>query len=961
MRGFLAALVSFLIASVAAGASFTIPSAVGPLTIDGTPDEAVWNRAAVLPGAPDRFGVTFPVGGETRVVVNSGYVCLSVRFPEQGRIVARSTGRNPDWWREDMVVWTIHFRSHATFFSVSVNPLGAYRVDTSPGGSKPGVVASASITEAGWSAEAAIPIRDIGAIGFLSVERIRAPRPDAPELRWYWPAANRPLEFALPYRDTGLRVPGVAAKDWISREPAGPVPTQSALAAIPANVWPIAKNDMWEKKLRAHVEEAAQSERRAWENVHNLNDWEKFRDERIEALRASLGTFPDRTPLRASVTRRIDYGDGFVVEDLLYESRPGLVVTANLYLPSQISGRIPGIIMVHSHHAPKTQWELQDMGMTWARAGAAVLIMDQLGAGERLQSQPWRRESYYSREALGKQLYLAGDSLMKWMVWDLMRGIDLLLERSYVDQERVILIGAVAGGGDPAAVTAALDRRVATVIPFNFGEASPEQHYLEGREYDRNTADPGWGDWETTRALRLSISRQFFPWFICASVAPRGFVFSFELEWPDGVEKEPIWARYKKVFDLYGHQERLAEVDGFGPFTGPGEVTHIGVQHRRKLYPILNKWNNVPIPLEEYHNPRPEQDLMCLTADEAAHRKPKTANEIALRIAEERLSSARSKRNGLPARERGVELRKALKAKLGRDFEPPAQPEAHLLWTKNDLQFAIDGIEVGSEPGIQIPLLLIRPKAANSAARYPVVVGFSRQGKAGFLAKRASEIGLLLEKGIAVCLVDVRGVGETERHGPHSADSASMAATSLMLGDTALGQRLKDARTVLRYLSARADVDSDRVILWGDSTASVNPRDLMLDQSARQLPGPQTIYPSEPLGGALAVLTALYEEDVRAVVSSRSLISYSSVLKDRFTYVPQDVIVPGILEVADSSDIIAALDPRSVRVESAVDGRNRPLTRAEMEAELDPVSTVTIAEQPGGPAMVDWIVAQCSK
>src|SRR6185436_10323677 len=154
--------------------------------------------------------------------------------------------------------------------------------------------------------------------------------------------------------------------------------------------------------------------------------------------------------------------------------------TANLYLPSRISGRIPAIVVVHSHHFPKVQSELQDLGMTWARSGTAILIIDQLGAGERIQSQAWPRESYYSRYALGMQLYLPGESLLKWMVWDLMRGIDMLLERPQIDSKRIVMLGAVAGGGDPAAVTAALDSRIAAVIPFNFGEAGPEEHYTEG-------------------------------------------------------------------------------------------------------------------------------------------------------------------------------------------------------------------------------------------------------------------------------------------------------------------------------------------------------------------------------------------------------------------------------------------------------------------------------------------------
>src|SRR5215831_5041889 len=150
-----------------------------------------------------------------------------------------------------------------------------------------------------------------------------------------------------------------------------------------------------------------------------------------------------------------------------------------------------------------------------------------------------------------------------------------------------------------------------------------------------------------------------------------------------------------------------------------------------------------------------------------------------------------------------------------------------------------------------------------------------------------------------------------------------------MLGATALGERLKDARTVARYLGSRNDLDTRRVVLWGDSFAQTNPREGLLDQSVPQKPGPQTIRQSDPLGSLLAVLTALYEDNVHAVVARGSLASYLSVLQNRFCYVPQDVIVPGLLESADVSDILAALAPRAVLLEGPVDGRNRPLTEAE--------------------------------
>src|SRR5581483_9503599 len=136
-------------------------------------------------------------------------------------------------------------------------------------------------------------------------------------------------------------------------------------------------------------------------------------------------------------------------------------VTANLYLPAEAKPAMPGIVIVHSLHAPKTQFENQDMGIMWARGGAAVLVMDQPGYGDRLEAYPWAREFYHSRYVSGMQLYLVGESHIKWMVWDIMRGIDLLLDRKDIDPKRIVLLGAVAGGGDPAAVEAALDTRVA--------------------------------------------------------------------------------------------------------------------------------------------------------------------------------------------------------------------------------------------------------------------------------------------------------------------------------------------------------------------------------------------------------------------------------------------------------------------------------------------------------------------
>ncbi len=101
------------------------------------------------------------------------------------------------------------------------------------------------------------------------------------------------------------------------------------------------------------------------------------------------------------------------------------------------------------------------------------------------------RQDYFFRYNLGMQLQLAGESLIGWFAWDLMRGVDLLLGRPGIDAKRIILLGAVAGGGDPAAVAGALDDRIACVAPFNFGGPQPETAYPLPADADFNFSGGG--------------------------------------------------------------------------------------------------------------------------------------------------------------------------------------------------------------------------------------------------------------------------------------------------------------------------------------------------------------------------------------------------------------------------------------------------------------------------------------
>ena len=284
------------------------------------------------------------------------------------------------------------------------------------------------------------------------------------------------------------------------------------------------------RKVSRDLQKANERSTEEWKRITTqatgpLDEWRRFKDLKLGQLGYDLGTLPEvGWPVTIHRSGTIP-GTGFAIDKLVFESRPGLWVTANLYRPEPLRESQPGIIICHAHHTPKTHPELQDMGMTWARAGCHVLVMDQLGHGERRQHpfataadypKPFRvgHADYYFRYDLGIQLQLVGETLLGWMAGDLMRGVDVLLAQPKIDPNRIILLGSVAGGGDPAAVAGALDSRFAAVVPFNFGGPQPETKYPLPDDAEQSFHYAGSGSWESTRNLLDSAQNGSLPWVI---------------------------------------------------------------------------------------------------------------------------------------------------------------------------------------------------------------------------------------------------------------------------------------------------------------------------------------------------------------------------------------------------------------------------------------------------------------
>ncbi len=703
--------------------------------------------------------------------------------------------------------------------------------------------------------------------------------------------------------------------------------------------------EMLSADARKRIRAVNERESKRWREIKTKAGWQAYRDVRLHALRESLGPFPEPPKdLKVKVTRTLD-GDGYRIENIVFESRPGLLVTANLYAPGNPPGPMPGILICPSHHNPRTQDELQDMGMSWARLGCVVLVPDNLGHGERRQHpfadagrypEKFRvgRQDYYFRYNTSLQLYAIGDSLMGWMAWDLMRCVDLLLARPGIDKERILLLGSVAGGGDPAAVVAALDPRITAVVPFNFGGAQPETTYPLPPDAETIFNYAGDGSWESTRNLRLSVRDGFLPWVIVGGVAPRRLLYAHEFAWDK--ERDPVWKRLGRIYEFYQAPDHLASAHGRGRVTDrPPEATHcnnIGPLHRQAMYLALNRWFALGAsPEKEYRTRHKAEELLCSTADMPVRLRP--LYELAAALGEERTRAARHRLGQLRPAMRLAQMQKEWAALLG-EVEPRAAPTTRAEESRKVGDVTVERLVLEVEPGILVPTLLLLPPR-QEGVRMPVVVAFAQEGKQEFLKKSAEGIAELLKGGAAVCLPDLRGTGESRPGDSRGRTSAatSLSATELMLGQTLVGSRLRDLRSVLRDLRGRPDLDASRVALWGDSFAPANAEGRRLDVplDAEKLPGQ-----AEPLGELLALFGALFEPDVKAIYARGGLAGYQMLLHGYFCYVPHDAVVPGALTAGDLGDVAALLAPQPVRLEGLVDGLNRIVSNETLAKVFEP-------------------------
>ncbi len=280
--------------------------------------------------------------------------------------------------------------------------------------------------------------------------------------------------------------------------------------------------------------------------INSLEDWEAVRSERYDQLveMLSLTDVPlegERPPLNVQTTGTIQQ-EGFRIEKLYYESLPDLYVPANLYIPDNLQQPAPAILYVCGHSRTQ-KVSYQTHARKFAELGFVTLIIETIQWGE-VRGEHWGCYAngwfhWYSRG------YTPGGVEL----WNSIRGLDLLAQRSDVDPERMGVTG-ISGGGAYAWYVAAIDPRIQAAAPV-CGTGTVESHVHQ------RTVDGHCDCMMPVNTYLIDVHDMgalFAPKPLLIASANRDGLFSIE-------SIRDSYNQMKNIYSLYGQTENIALIE----------------------------------------------------------------------------------------------------------------------------------------------------------------------------------------------------------------------------------------------------------------------------------------------------------------------------------------------------------------------------------------------------------------
>jgi cephalosporin-C deacetylase-like acetyl esterase len=589
-------------------------------------------------------------------------------------------------------------------------------------------------------------------------------------------------------------------------------------------------------------------------------------------IQSCFGPWPEKTPLNAKVTGVVER-ETYKIEKVIFESRPGFYVTANLYIPKNRKFPLPGVVGSCGHSANgKAGDTYQSFAQSLAKIGYVVFIFDPIGQGERLQYvdenlKPRRGLGTGEHLYAGNQQFIVDEFFGSWRAWDGIRALDYLLTREEVDPKHVGITGN-SGGGTMTTWLCGVDQRWTMAAPGCFVTT-----------FRRNCENELPADTEQCppRVLSLGLDHADF----LAALAPKPvIILAKELDYFDARGSEEAFGRLKHLYTLLGAPDNVAL--HIGP-TGHG----YSVENREAMYRWFNRATGQgDTSTEPAVTIETDETLACTPHGQVAELRSRTVfsytQDAAIQQGKQRpkldsssLKAAVTKSLRLPDRT-GVTDYRILRAVSKRGYPLP---------------FGTNYV-VDTEPGVTA--IVTRLSEVAHYARPPRGKGPATL----YVAHHSSDVELRDEPLIRELLAaepqtplftcDARGIGDSRPDtcgvgqflNPYGNDYF-YSAHAIMLDRPYVGQKTHDVLCVLDWLAAHG---YDQVHLvargWG------------------------------ALPGAFA---ALLSDHVKQVTLKGALSSYEAVATSEQYNWPLSSFVPGVLKKFDLPDVYRELEKKKLR------------------------------------------------
>jgi dienelactone hydrolase/pimeloyl-ACP methyl ester carboxylesterase len=621
--------------------------------------------------------------------------------------------------------------------------------------------------------------------------------------------------------------------------------------------------------------------------IHRRQLWAR------ETLWKLIGAQLEKTPLNARTIGAFER-EGYRVEKVVYESRPQLFISANLYVPTVGKPPFPGVLFQMGHSANgKAYASYQKCCQGLARLGYMVLAFDPMGQGERIgypdsSGSDTRLSSVDEEHTLpGRQMLLLGETATRYQLWDAIRSLDYLAAHPLVDPTRLASAGQ-SGGATLTMLLGCVDERLAAAA---VSSGNTENVAIA------NFNPPGSTD-DAEQDLVGSGPLGFDRWDLLYPVAPKpllvevsshDFFGTYSPRYLEDGREE--YAKLARVYELLGHPEHLA----WRSTPLPHGLTY-GL--RLEIYNWFERW--------------------LKNSERRIAEEPPVAPEPANLLWTGPTGSVVRDYNSL----RPIDLIKQTTAAIhpsgGTPFRvAPLRTAFRELAVTRFAGSRVAAVEVNSAPAVWIPAWLFTPEKSDTRESTLLVLD-SRGRNAG--AHEDDLYHRLARAGHRVCAADVRGMGdsrpETGRGNsaytiPHESEE-DFAWASLILGDSLLAQRVTDILALMQALK----------------TAN---RPLALAARGRL---------SVPALFAFAAST-----DVASLYLAGGLASFRSVLETEIYSQPLSNFAWDLFRRTDLPLLVAQSAPRRIHLAGAVDASERPVAGDALR-QIYSTENVTISELP---------------